>query len=71
MQVDFFAWLQGIPEWIYGIIQWLFYLVSNIFYWVWGVFTWAWAAIFDPANFFFLFKAILFPGLVFIVHQTE
>jgi NADH-quinone oxidoreductase subunit H len=67
LQIDFFAWLQGIPSWIYGIIQWLFGIVSGIFYWIWGVFTWIWAALFDPANFFFLIRAVLFPGLVFIV----
>ena len=67
LQIDFFAWLQGIPSWIYGVIQWLFYLASGIFYWIWGIFTWIWAAIFDVANFFFLIRAILFPGLVFIL----
>ncbi|MFW9912345.1 MAG: NADH-quinone oxidoreductase subunit H [Candidatus Thorarchaeota archaeon] len=67
LQIDFFAWLQGIPSWIYGVIQWFFYLVSGIFYWIWGIFTWIWAAIFDVANFFFLIRAILFPGLVFIL----
>ncbi|MHA2193593.1 MAG: NADH-quinone oxidoreductase subunit H [Candidatus Thorarchaeota archaeon] len=67
LQIDFFAWLQGIPQWLFGIIQWLFGIVSGIFYWIWGIFTWIWAAIFDVANFFFLIRAILFPGLVFIL----
>ncbi|MHA2193029.1 MAG: complex I subunit 1/NuoH family protein [Candidatus Thorarchaeota archaeon] len=67
LQIDFFAWLQGIPSWLYGVIQWLFGIVSGIFYWIWGVFTWIWAALFDVANFFFLIRAVLFPGLVFIL----
>jgi NADH-quinone oxidoreductase subunit H len=67
LQIDFFAWLQGIPAWLYGVIQWLFSIVSGIFYWIWGIFTWIWAAVFDVANFFFLIRAILFPGLVFIL----
>ncbi len=67
LQIDIFAWLQGIPEWLYGVIQWLFGIVSGIFYWIWGIFTWIWAAIFDVSNFFFLIRAVLFPGLVFIL----
>ncbi|MFX1367888.1 MAG: NADH-quinone oxidoreductase subunit H [Promethearchaeota archaeon] len=67
LQIDIFAWLQGIPEWLYGVIQWLFGIVSGIFYWIWGVFTWIWAAVFDVSNFFFLIRAVLFPGLVFIL----
>ncbi|MFW9802456.1 MAG: NADH-quinone oxidoreductase subunit H [Candidatus Thorarchaeota archaeon] len=67
LQIDFFAWLQGIPQWLYGVIQWLFDIVSGIFYWIWGIFTWIWAALFDVANFFFLIRAVLFPGLVFIL----
>ncbi|MHA2385018.1 MAG: complex I subunit 1/NuoH family protein [Candidatus Thorarchaeota archaeon] len=67
LQIDFFAWLQGIPSWLYGVIQWLFGIVSGIFYWIWGIFTWIWAALFDVANFFFLIRAVLFPGLVFIL----
>ncbi|MBY8996310.1 MAG: NADH-quinone oxidoreductase subunit H [Candidatus Thorarchaeota archaeon] len=67
LQFDFFAWLAGIPEWIYGIIQWIYGIVSFIFYWVYDLFRWIWATIFLPSNFMFLFRAIIFPGLIFVV----
>ncbi len=67
LQFDFFAWLAGIPEWIYGIFQWIYGIVSGIFYWVFNLFRWIWAAIFLPDNFMFLFRAVLFPGLIFVV----
>ena len=67
LQFDFWQWLAGIPDWIYGIIQWFYFLVSGIFYWAWGIIQWLWATIFLPSNFFFLFRAVLFPGLIFVV----
>ncbi|MFW9909947.1 MAG: NADH-quinone oxidoreductase subunit H [Candidatus Thorarchaeota archaeon] len=67
LQFDFFTWLAGIPDWIYSIIQWIFGILSGIFYWIWGIIEWLWATIFLPSNFFFLFRAVIFPGLIFVV----
>jgi len=67
LQFDFFAWLAGIPDWIYGVIQWIYGIVAFIFYWVYDLFRWIWATIFFPENFMFLFRAVIFPGLIFVV----
>ncbi|MHA2005349.1 MAG: complex I subunit 1/NuoH family protein [Candidatus Thorarchaeota archaeon] len=67
LQFDFFEWAGGIPQWIYGILQWFYYLISGIFYWVWDIILFIWALIFDVANFMFLFRSVLFPGLIFVV----
>jgi NADH-quinone oxidoreductase subunit H len=64
---DFFNWLAGIPDWIYGILLWIWHLLEGILAWIWGVFTWLWAIIADPVYFMFLVRAIVFPGLVFIL----
>ncbi|MHA1654572.1 MAG: complex I subunit 1/NuoH family protein [Candidatus Thorarchaeota archaeon] len=63
--LDIIGWLRGIPEWIYGVIMWIHSLIVGVFNWVWGVFVWGWALVLD--NSFLLFKAILFPGTVFIL----
>lgn len=67
MQIDFFGWLAGIPVWLKGIVDWVIAIVLGIIDWFWEVVFWIWALIVDVNNFMFLFKAILFPGLVFIV----
>ncbi|MBD3404758.1 MAG: hypothetical protein GF411_01325 [Candidatus Lokiarchaeota archaeon] len=65
LQIDFFQWLAGIPTWLYDVIMWLHGIIVWVFNGIWGIFVFAWAAVID--NFWFLFRAILFPGLVFIV----
>jgi NADH-quinone oxidoreductase subunit H len=55
LQIDFIAWLRGIPDWLYEVIRWVYGILYALFTWVWGLFVW------------FLFKAILFPGLIFVV----
>ncbi|MEM2143231.1 MAG: complex I subunit 1 family protein [Candidatus Thorarchaeota archaeon] len=65
LQFDIFQWLRGIPDWIWGIITWLYSVLHGVFVWAWGVFVWIWGLAID--NFWFLFKSIVFPGLVFIV----
>jgi len=65
LQIDFIAWLRGIPDWLYGVIGWVYGILYALFTWVWGLFVWIWAVVMD--SFWFLFKAILFPGLIFVV----
>lgn len=65
LQIDFIAWLRGIPDWLYGVIRWVYGIIYALFTWVWGLFVWIWAVVID--SFWFLFKAILFPGLIFVV----
>ncbi len=65
MQFDFFQWLAGIPAWVYQLIMWLHGVIVWVFNWAWGVVVWLWALVL--ANFWWLFKAVLFPGLIFIV----
>ncbi len=65
LQIDFIGWLRGIPDWLYGVIRWVYGILYALFAWVWGLFVWVWAVVMD--SFWFLFKAILFPGLIFVV----
>jgi NADH-quinone oxidoreductase subunit H len=67
LQFDFFAWLAGIPEWILGVLRWLYGIISGIFHWVFNIIDWVWRVVFLPDNFMFLIRAVLFPGLIFVV----
>jgi NADH-quinone oxidoreductase subunit H len=67
MQFDFFQWLAGIPDFLYGIILWFWQLLEALFLWVWGVFEYMWALIVMPEHFMFLVRALIFPGLVFLL----
>ena len=67
MQFDFFQWLAGIPDFLYGIILWFWQLLEAMFLWVWGVFEYVWALVVMPENFMFLMRALIFPGLVFLL----
>lgn len=66
LQFDVFVdWLAGIPEWIFGIVNWI---VGVVLWWVFAIenaILWIWNIVI--VNIFFLFKVILFPGLIFIV----
>ncbi len=61
----FFDWLAGIPAWLFGIIDWILGLLHGIIIWVEQLIVFIWALVID--NFFFIFKAVVFPGLIFIV----
>ena len=67
LQFDFFAWLNGIPIWLEDVLLWLWGMISGIILWIWDIIKWIWALIFAPNNFMFLFRAVLFPGLIFVV----
>jgi len=67
LQFDFWQWIQGIPQWIEGILYWIWGIVKWIIYAIWDFILWLWATIFNADNFFFLFRAVLFPGLIWVV----
>ncbi len=67
MQFDFFIWLDGIWNWLIGVLFWLWGIVNWLFLWVIGLLNGLWAIIIVPTNFMFLFRALVFPGLIFIV----
>ncbi|MGD9397783.1 MAG: NADH-quinone oxidoreductase subunit H [Candidatus Thorarchaeota archaeon] len=67
LQFDFFAWLAGIPQWFEDVVLWIWGILKGIIWWIWDVIQWIWAQVFLPTNFMFLFRAVLFPGLIFVV----
>ncbi|MHA1906516.1 MAG: complex I subunit 1/NuoH family protein [Candidatus Thorarchaeota archaeon] len=65
LQFDFFEWLAGIPAWLWGIIAVIWNFLHEVVLWIEGVIDFIWILIIQ--NFWWLFKAVLFPGLIFIV----
>lgn len=61
----FFDWLAGIPTWLFDVIYWIIGIIMGIIYWLQDLVRFIWVLIVE--NFFFLFKAVLFPGLIFVV----
>ncbi len=67
MQFDFFVWLDGIWNWFIGVLLWIWGIIDGLFTWVIALLNDVWAVIIMPENFMFLFRALIFPGLIFIV----
>ncbi len=68
LQFDwFFNWLSGVPTWLFDVIGWIVGIILGIIDWLHYVVDLIWGYIVYPENFFFLFKAVLFPGLIFVV----
>jgi NADH-quinone oxidoreductase subunit H len=67
LQLDFFAWLSGIPVWLQDVLLWIWGILKGIIWWIWDIIVWIWGLAFAPENFMFLFRAVLFPGLIFVV----
>ncbi len=61
----FFDWLSGIPTWLFDVIYWIIGIIMGIIFWIEDLVRFLWILIVD--NFFFLFKVVLFPGLIFVV----
>ncbi len=64
---DFFAWFGGLWNWVLGIFLWFWGIVNWLIFWVVDFVNWIWFLISLPENFMFLFRAIVFPGLIFIL----
>ncbi len=67
MQFDFFTWFGGLLDWILGIILWFWYIIKWLLLWIWGIIDAIWVLASIPENFMFLFRAIVMPGLIFIL----
>lgn len=65
LQFDFFEWLAGIPQWIWNIIAIIWNFLHQVVLWIESVVDFIWLLVVQ--NFWFLFKTVLFPGLIFIV----
>ncbi len=69
MQVNWFQilidWVYGLIFWVYDVVNWIVGIILWVYNWVWGVIFWIWDLVF--LNLDFLIKAILFPGLIFVV----
>ncbi|MCK5240314.1 MAG: NADH-quinone oxidoreductase subunit H [Candidatus Thorarchaeota archaeon] len=64
-QFDIFEWLAGIPAWLWGIVAWIWGFLHEIVIWIENLVDFIWLLVIQ--NFWWLFKAVLFPGLIFIV----
>ncbi|MDF1539264.1 MAG: NADH-quinone oxidoreductase subunit H [Candidatus Thorarchaeota archaeon] len=65
MQYDIFQWLAGIPTWLWGVVDWILGIILWLLYWIEDLVNFIWLLVMD--NFWWLFKAVLFPGLIFVV----
>ncbi|MHA1930537.1 MAG: complex I subunit 1/NuoH family protein [Candidatus Thorarchaeota archaeon] len=66
MQFEWFIdWLRGVPLWIYDIFLWIWGIVLWLVDGVWAWIFFLWDLVMD--NFIFLFKGIVFPGLIFVL----
>ena len=67
MQFDFFAWFGSLWDWIYGILLWFWGIIKWLVLWVIGIVEGIWELAAIPDNFMFLFRAIVMPGLIFLL----
>ncbi len=66
LQFEWFVdWLRGLPQWVFNIIEVIRGIIYGIYDWLWVVINLLWTLVID--NIFFLFKAVIFPGLIFVV----
>ena len=67
MQFDFFTWFGGLWDWIWGVILWFWAIIKWLIIWVLDLIDWIWMLASVPENFMFLFRAIVMPGLIFLL----
>jgi NADH-quinone oxidoreductase subunit H len=67
MQFDFFAWFAGLWDWIYGILLWFWAIIKWLGIWIIDIIDGIWILASIPENFMFLFRAIIMPGLIFLL----
>jgi len=66
-QFDFFNWIGGLWDWIWGVLLWFWGIIKWLVIWLLQVIDDIWILATLPDNFMFLIRAILVPGLVFIL----
>lgn len=67
MQFDFFTWFGGLWDWIWGVILWFWAIIKWLIIWILDIIDTIWILASVPENFMFLFRAIVMPGLIFIL----
>ncbi|MHA1864117.1 MAG: complex I subunit 1/NuoH family protein [Candidatus Thorarchaeota archaeon] len=67
MQFDFFTWFGGLWDWIWGVILWFWAIIKWLIIWILDIIDTIWILASAPENFMFLFRAIVMPGLIFIL----
>ena len=67
MQFDFWAWIAGIPQWLQDFLLHIWGIIKGIIWWIWDIIRFVWSQVFTAQNFMFLFRAVIFPGLIFVV----
>ena len=67
MQFDFFTWFGGLWDWIYGILLWFWAIIKWLGIWILDIIDGIWILASIPENFMFLFRAIIMPGLIFLL----
>ncbi|TFG31210.1 NADH-quinone oxidoreductase subunit H [Candidatus Thorarchaeota archaeon] len=66
-QFDFYLWLSGLWDWIWGVLLWFWGILKWFVIWILDVIDGIWALVALPENFMFLVRAILMPGLIFVL----
>ncbi|MHA1863654.1 MAG: NADH-quinone oxidoreductase subunit H, partial [Candidatus Thorarchaeota archaeon] len=64
---DIFAWFGGLLDWILGALLWIWWIIKWWIIWILDILNGTWALVMIPENFMFLFRAIVFPGLIFVL----
>ncbi len=67
MQFDFYTWLSGLWAWIWGILLWLWGIIKWLGIWILDIIDNMWYLATLPDNVMFLIRAIVMPGLVFLL----
>ena len=67
MQFDFFTWFGGLWDWIWGVILWFWAIIKWLIIWILDIIDGIWILASIPENFMFLVRAIVMPGLIFLL----
>ncbi|MGY5872295.1 MAG: complex I subunit 1 family protein [Candidatus Thorarchaeota archaeon] len=67
MQFDFFTWFGGLWDWIWGVILWFWAIIKWLIIWILDIIDGIWILASLPENFMFLIRAIVMPGLIFLL----
>ncbi|TFH11802.1 MAG: NADH-quinone oxidoreductase subunit H [Candidatus Thorarchaeota archaeon] len=67
MQFNVFEWFGGLWDWILGVLLWFWGIIKWLVIWILDVIDGIWVLAAMPENFMFLIRAILMPGLIFVL----
>ena len=66
-QFDIFSWFAGAWDYIWGILLWFWGIIKWLVIWLLDIIDGIWVLAAVPENLMFLIRAILIPGLIFIL----